>query len=543
MPSRPSHVLLSSLQTPLHEPRLMHTFSQDFHPTGVHSLPVELLSRIFILGASVTHGSEESPFLLKPDPNHNAADPSSFAVIVSHVSHHWRQVALHTHVLWNALHFRELSHISRGETFIARASRSTSYVLNILVDTVSEEDHTPGVTLYIEEICAIFELIIPRVSRWRAFHLKVCDNQCKVQARKYLGSCGPAPHLETLQLYHFENYVTSQRLYLATYRPPVAVFSNTLPCLKHVSLIGVNLQWATSPYLKNLHNLELALHLDNIRPPYHWWDEMLRSSPHLKNLCLHYSGPREATGDPNLAWKSVGEKIRLEELEELRLTDLDPDYLCKLMKRLAVPNVRRLELELPDQDFTDFMDLLIDGSSEVQDDLENTRMESPVPNISGLQFLTVHALECNVEAWNRFLYACSGLHGLEVDFSRVGSQFWEVFTAQSKTPKLLLPRLETFRLCGVSGEQVSLALKKRVEDFRDEPMATECWIVRWSEKRLGRDPEMDKLVKAGHWSNRTRPEGSESSRNILIETFYDEDDEDDDEDDLEEAEEDAEPDQ
>ncbi|PPR00457.1 hypothetical protein CVT24_004518 [Panaeolus cyanescens] len=520
MSSHSSHDTLSPSQTlHIHGSCLMHSLTPDRHPTGIHSLPVELLARIFVLGSYIAQNNDESPFLLKPDPSYNAADPTSFAVAVSHVSQHWRQVSLHTHVLWNTLHFREVSHISRARTFIARASRSASYVLNILVETVAEEDHAPGVTLYREEISTIFELIIPHVSRWRAFHLKICDNECKGQARRFLGSCGPAPRLETLQLYHFENYLTSQRLYLATYRPPVAVFSNTLPCLKHVSLIGVNLQWATSPYLKNLHNLELALHLDNIRPPYQWWDRMLRSSPHLKNLCLHYSGPREATGDPNLAWKGVGEKIRLEELEELRLTDLDPDYLCNLMERLAAPNVRRLELELPDQDFTDFVDLLTKGPSEDQGGIEHARM-SPVPNINSLQFLTVHALECGVEAWNNFLYACSGLQGLEVDFSRVGSQFWDIFTEQSIKKKLLLPGLKSFKLSGILGEQVALALKKRDETFQDQPLATERWIVRWSEKQQGKDIELDKLVKAGIWTSTL------VGRTIIIDTFYDEEDED-----------------
>ncbi|KAJ7206228.1 hypothetical protein B0H12DRAFT_1243311 [Mycena haematopus] len=46
-----------------------------------------------------------------------------------------------------------------------------------------------------------------------------------------------------------------------------------------VSLIGVNLPWAHAPYLQQLRALELALHSDNIRPPFEAWDAILQRSP------------------------------------------------------------------------------------------------------------------------------------------------------------------------------------------------------------------------------------------------------------------------
>ncbi|KAJ7793755.1 hypothetical protein B0H14DRAFT_2925597 [Mycena olivaceomarginata] len=71
--------------------------------------------------------------------------------------------------------------------------------------------------------------------------------------------------LQTLQLYHFEDYRTTQNLYIAIHRPPVVIFDNVLPALKNVSLIGA-------------------------------WDAILRRSPRLRRLRLHYSGPRAADG-------------------------------------------------------------------------------------------------------------------------------------------------------------------------------------------------------------------------------------------------------
>ncbi|KAF9454870.1 hypothetical protein P691DRAFT_804231 [Macrolepiota fuliginosa MF-IS2] len=335
--------------------------------TGIHALPVELLTRIIVLGAEDDYPYTDSPFLLKPDQNYYAIPSTQFQLTASHVCQHWRHVALRTPSLWTTLYFREYSHTFRAEAYLARCSPNPNRRLDILVDTVAPQDHIPGVTICLDELTTIFSLIMPHVTCWRAFHLKIRDNDCKLLARKNLGGSGPAPNLETLQLYHFEDFVTPQNLYIATYRPPVRIFSNSLPKLRNVSLIGVNLPWEQSPYLINLHALELALHSDSIRPPYKFWDRMLRHSPDLQRLFLHYSGPRNQDGTEDLVWTTLDdgkgkgkedEYILLESLWELSLTDLDPDYLCVVLNRLVMPNVKKLSLDLPDQDFTPFVELI-----------------------------------------------------------------------------------------------------------------------------------------------------------------------------------------
>ncbi|KAJ6621812.1 hypothetical protein B0H10DRAFT_1741571, partial [Mycena sp. CBHHK59/15] len=383
-------------------------------PDGVHALPVELLARIFILGAGYDYVYAESPFLLRPDEEHCSVSTSDFQLLVSHVCRHWRQVALRVSCLWTSLHFREPAHIPRAQAFLSRCSASAPHLLDILVDTVSLEDHIPGVTLCRDEMRVIFDLICPQVKRWRSFHLKVRENECKLIAREHLSTCGPAPNLETLQLYHFEDYRTSQNLYFATYRTPVMIFDNVLPRLKNVSLIGVNLPWAHSPYLLGLRCLELALHPDSIRPPYEYWDTMLRRSPHLQRLLLHYSGPRVAGAGS--AWPSARDRIRIASLEELSLTDLDPDHLCLLLQHLELPGLQKLSLDLPDQDFTAVVDLIAGGASGAP----------PVPALARLQVLRVTALECSPASWRALVRALTGLRTLEVDFTRVGDAFADV---------------------------------------------------------------------------------------------------------------------
>lgn len=492
-------------------------------PTGIHSLPIELLTRIFVLGAAFDYAYADSPFLLKPDQEYSSPPISNVQVVVSHVCHYWRQVALRTPSLWTTLHFREASNIPRAKAYLARCSKSSTYLLDILVDTVAVENHIPGVTLYKDEVRTIFHIIIPHVKRWRAFHLKICDNDCKGFAREFLSTCGPAPNLETLQLYHFEDYQTVENLYRATYRPPVIIFNNTLPRLKNVSLIGVNLPWERSPYLKNLRNLELALHSDNIRPPYKWWGRMLRLSPELETLCLHYSGPREATGDATLAWPSVDNIIHLPHVQELNFTDLNPDFFCNLLERLYLPSVRKVTLNLPDQEFSPVIELIA-CPTPTNSETEEFHYR-PIPNLANIESLTIRALECREDSWIWFLRALRGLRYLEVDSPSARKNFWKAFTEDDKDQadpgssdakhKALLPRLEVLKIRGATGEAIISALNYRHLRGTLAPSGTEKWIVDWTEEKRGLDVELDQLVDRGRWV-------SDNGASVLIETFDDE---------------------
>ncbi|KAF9013327.1 P-loop containing nucleoside triphosphate hydrolase protein [Cyathus striatus] len=522
------------------------------HPTGIHSLPVELLTRIFVLGASFDYPYASSPFLLRPDQSYYPPS-SNFQVLVSHVCRHWREVALNTPSLWNILYFREPSDIDKAEAYLQRTSASPSYLLDILVDTVACEDHIPGVTLCREEIRRVFDVIIKHVRHWRSFHLKICDNECKGHARHYLGSCGPAPCMETLQLYHFEDYRTVQNLYIATYRPPVIIFDNDVPRIKNVSLIGVNLPWAKSPFLADLEDLELALHSDNIRPPYQWWEPML-CGPRLRKLSLHYSGPKMANGEPELAWPGMKDRMSLDHLEDLRLTDLDPDYLVSILERLVLPNLKQLHLNLPDQDFSQFVELMAgihmasnpeDGSasptttssslhSAASDMSSVTLCDAssflPFCNIQRLETLVITALLCDTSSWHSMLRAMTGLKYLEIDFSKVPADFVKVLNnkwkahedehngaagnSEQTAPALLVPKLEVFKTCNLAGSDLLSILNFRAS-FCGLCKILRC-VVKWNERFKGKENVMDELVYRGFWMT------PYTRRKIYIEPFFNE---------------------
>lgn len=178
--------------------------------SSIHALPVELLTRIFLLGANAEYPYHSSPFLFCPDQVYTSP-ALDFQISVSQTCHHWRSIAINTPVLWSWIHFRERGHIDRAKTFLARcAPRSKSYtsshLLDILITTVSPRDPAPPASLFDNELDEIFKLLVPHTPRWRSFHLYVRDAHCKAIARHYLSTCGPAPSLVTLQLYHFEEF-------------------------------------------------------------------------------------------------------------------------------------------------------------------------------------------------------------------------------------------------------------------------------------------------------------------------------------------------
>ncbi|KAJ6508483.1 hypothetical protein C8R45DRAFT_1168635 [Mycena sanguinolenta] len=528
-------------------------------PAGVYTLPVELLSRVFVLGAA--DQLLDSPFLLRPDEHHCVASVTDFQLLISHVCKHWREVALRISSLWTSLHFREPGHIARAQAFLARAA--ANHPLDILVDTVSVDDHIPGVTLCRDEMRAVFALIIPHVARWRAFYLKVRTNECKLVAREALSTCGPAPRLETLQLYHFEDYRTTQNLYIATYRPPVQIFDNVLPALKNVSLIGVNLPWGHAPYLQQLHALELALHPDNIRPPFKAWDAMLRRSPRLRRLRLHYSGPRAADEHST--------RICVPALEELSLTDLDPDHLIRLLPTLELPRLATLALDLPEQDFAAAPEQDFTGVVEMIAGVSHS-IAAPAPPlpIATLHTLRIMALECAPTALAVLLRALVSLSVLELDFGRIrdpevifrvlletiplppsaeSEETQTTCTCDESRRVPVLPRLEEAHLFGLSGERVRalIAFRRKfaercgsgcaVDDTEPEsPPSSACsscsssppgspensttsscpissdansdiaccgrlamprFVVRWSPRRRGRDAVLEQLVLQG----------------------------------------------
>ncbi|KAG7088214.1 hypothetical protein E1B28_012231 [Marasmius oreades] len=394
-------------------------------PLLIDRLPHEILLIIFEIAVDVERPHET--FLLKSGDDSKPIYYSPHVQeTISHVCKEWRAVALRASSLWNTLHFNKVSDIHRAREYCQRVASSSYF--DILILTVSEEDYNKSGRrrLWKDELEEIFSLLAPHTSRWRSFHLQVRDGRCKQVARKYIGTqvgklCGPAPKLQTWQLYHFEDYRRQEDLREATFRQPVICFENEIPNLKHLSLIGVNLPW-NSPYLQGLHSLELCLHPENIRPDYTDWHNMLTRSPELKSLFLHYSGPKFR----EVKWPSMPD-IVLPQLEYLGFVDLEPDYLQAITATLQVTNVARLKLELGDADDETFF--------------YNNWLKSistPTPRFQSLTSLTITALQCDDPSLKLFLGTLPELTELELKHS-VWLNVWRMFVDDLKWKEVTGP--------------------------------------------------------------------------------------------------------
>ncbi|ETW81607.1 hypothetical protein HETIRDRAFT_475042 [Heterobasidion irregulare TC 32-1] len=444
----------------------------------IHILPVELLTRIFCLGYEHVVDPDR-PFKRRPREH-----GTNFEVLVSHVCHHWRTIALQTPSLWTSIRMRKPVHLERSQQFILR---SRSRPLDIFIDTVSLPDHVPGHTLSRTEFHPAFDVVDPHSARWRSLILKVSDLVCKAGARDRLHATGPVPNLESVQLWHLEKWDSLQNLAAQTARAPVPVLCSDATAIKDLSLVGVNLAWAlhATPYLAGLRSLELKLHAEPTRPTCDQWEAILRASPDLERLALHYSGPRE-----DVQWST--DPIPLPRLAELSIHDLDPDMLCLIMRNMAVPALRALELELTQQDDTDFsafMGALVDDG---------------VPHVPELRHLRVAALDCSTQSWHTFLKSVPKLTHLEIDFRRMQDELFHTLSltdahacngnpsalsihseppaeadsapapesqdpgkeTQSRADYVLLPALETLKIAGLSGDYIRDFLEFRAVNGR-----------------------------------------------------------------------------
>ncbi|KAI0322024.1 hypothetical protein OF83DRAFT_1167929 [Amylostereum chailletii] len=371
--------------------------------TPIHRLPVEILSRVFLLGYT------ETIDLARPFKRRPLEADTNFEVLVSHVCSHWRRVAFTVHALWTNIRLRKPAHLHRATEFV---KRSLNAPLDILVDSVAAKEHVPGRTIGIEEFDKAFLIAMDQSTRWRSLIVKVCDVPCKERARANLRDCKPIPNLEFLQLWHVQDWERAQDMFVATAKPPIPILSDYVPNLLYLSLVGVNLAWSVTSYIAGLKYLELALHSEGCRPSPREFENMLRQCPDLERLRLHYSGPRLLEPLPE-------DIVHLNNLTELAFTDMDVDVLCYVMRIVKMPNVKLLELELPEQDFTPFLERL--GQEQE-------------PSFPRLERLRVVALECDEKAWNNWLPTIPALTYLEVDFRRVSLNLFDALVTPIPIP-------------------------------------------------------------------------------------------------------------
>ncbi|KAG2155882.1 uncharacterized protein EDB93DRAFT_1247526 [Suillus bovinus] len=307
---------------------LYHSPISNLQHHPIHTLPPELLIRIFELGSF---------------------DDALFLITISHVCHPWRILAIHTHTLW-----RRLSFDSHGlRLWKARIARARGCSLDIAI--TPPQHHFPDM----DTLALQLHLIVPHISRARSFELRfssytpfiwntalgpICRRQEQRNDDNMDGHPFPplvhALQLERLALCFPENDDTKE----------FALFAGVAPRLHHVTLDGIRLTWLPGLYGR-------LTYLDYTHHRFTTGSTavtevlgILRISCALRELRVCF---RRRMLDGEVLYLSHDEvpagHIHLLKLERLVLavdgSDIDmPPELTSLLSRFSVPNLRELHL-------------------------------------------------------------------------------------------------------------------------------------------------------------------------------------------------------
>ena len=294
------------------------------HP--IHRLPLELLMHVFVLGSF---------------------DDVMFPVLVSHVCHSWRAIALHTQTLWRRVVLTQHSDLIMWQERLYRA-RSCTLDVVLASHPTSSEPHD------IDDLELKMHMLAPHLTHMRSIHIRLdgytpylwnitLGPLCQTSS----GSCDPhskgrisVPRLESLSLRYSRNDDTKE----------FTLFDGASPCLSRLAVEGVRLTWLPGLF-GNLRYLEYTHHgftsgstaVDEIL-------SILHVSFQLRELKLCFASKAIETEILYMGGKLVVEEIvTLPFLETLSLgvdgTDVKvPTELVSVVSRLSLPSLRKLNL-------------------------------------------------------------------------------------------------------------------------------------------------------------------------------------------------------
>lgn len=190
----------------------------------ISSLPNEVLAEIFITGHHLL-----------------LYDHAPFEILVSHVIHHWREIALGTSTLWVDIHRHERQH--NMEPIAAYLQRSKLSPLRLVLEIGRDEEYESDLDGSVEEseeedISLLCELIEPHLPRCRRLVIRSENSVQDLNILEWLASMS-APILQSLQI----------RLSLGQehMREPLRILNGGAQFLTDVHLNGIDLIYCHPP--------------------------------------------------------------------------------------------------------------------------------------------------------------------------------------------------------------------------------------------------------------------------------------------------------
>ncbi|KAJ4485211.1 hypothetical protein J3R30DRAFT_3282806 [Lentinula aciculospora] len=310
---------------------MVHSVASSLAQTGIHRLPNEILSYVFLNAIQVCDDDDYS-------------EAAFFPLTISHTCSRWRKVSISTGSLWK--YIRLCLPCSSNQLIYLNTwlTRSKFYPLEILLDFRDpewgwEEEHhifTCGVAR------EIISVILPHAKRWR--HIEFfTDTWAPIHAFLNLTrDVVSLPVLRSMALYRCNAYFARKGEYFkpVEMREALQLFGGaSFPALRDLSLVGVHVDWQRS-ILSNLFELELKFHAYDVMPTIGEFAEILESCPDLRRLSIVGSGPRLEAGSTNK--KRV---ISLAKLTRLIFGFVDVEYAVMLLSLFHLPCLREFELE------------------------------------------------------------------------------------------------------------------------------------------------------------------------------------------------------
>ncbi|KZP24159.1 hypothetical protein FIBSPDRAFT_930115 [Athelia psychrophila] len=190
------------------------------HGAGIYTLPVEILMAIIQVGCI--------PF---------CAQDERFEVLVSHISSHWRQVALTTPSLWTTI--RRVERCNRLDRIAAYLERSRSSLINLQVYIGSEDDEG--------DVSRFSELVEPHFNRVRRLFVGARSSAGLLKLFDCISST-TAPHLTAVNIdYRGDN----KRI------APSSIFMGGAPSLSSLHIAGLRASSCLPP-MQSITSLHLG---------------------------------------------------------------------------------------------------------------------------------------------------------------------------------------------------------------------------------------------------------------------------------------------
>jgi hypothetical protein len=274
----------------------------------ISSLPTEVIEAIFSL---LLVPSTSSPSTLGGKLDHLAR------IRVTHVCHHWREIALNHTLLWSHLDFTTVS--SAGATEILVRAKNVPLHLEAKVpvgdwDDARFEKFGKELKAHIPHIRHLNLSIEPMQLSGTLVHLKL-----------------PAPTLKYLYLSCQANQDGILDLQVSI---PSTLFDGATPGLSCLKLYNCAIHW-TSPLLRGLEHLDI--HSPSEWPSLSHWLDALDEMPQLKTLTLDWASPEVTPFNGRFPYKIE----RTITLPSLTLFDIDTTVLdCGLaLAHLILPSL------------------------------------------------------------------------------------------------------------------------------------------------------------------------------------------------------------